>query len=114
MSISLLHCAPLISPMVMEGSVNLEQYRNYLRVLADMQLNPRLRATEDVSAVVQITMLQAHRDQSNFRRKSLRSWFKTILTHTLMNLAKRYQAEKRDLRTERSIDQPMEEPEHHG
>ncbi|MCS7469597.1 sigma-70 family RNA polymerase sigma factor [Stieleria sp. ICT_E10.1] len=98
--------------MVMEDSVNLEQYRNYLRVLADMQLNPRLRAKEDVSDVVQITLLQAHRDQGNFRGKSegeLRSWLKTIVTHTLINLAKKYQARKRDLRIERSIDQQMQE-----
>ena len=96
----------------MGESVNLEQYRNYLRVLADMQLNPRLRAKEDLSDVVQATLLQAHRDQGDFRGQSereLRGWLKTILTHTLINLAKKYQAKKRDIRIERSIDQQLQE-----
>lgn len=108
----LLHRVPLISLMAMEESVNLEQYRNYLRVLADMQLNQRLPAKEDLSDVVQITLLQAHRDQSDFRGQlegELRSWLKTIFTHTLINLTKKYQARKRDLRIERSIDQQMQE-----
>jgi RNA polymerase sigma-70 factor (ECF subfamily) len=98
--------------MAMQDSVNLEQYRNYLRVLAGMQLNPRLRAKEDLSDVVQMTLLQAHRDQGNFRGTSegeLRAWLKSILTHTLINLAKKYRAQKRDIQIERSIDQQMQE-----
>ncbi|MDV6029250.1 MAG: sigma-70 family RNA polymerase sigma factor [Phycisphaera sp. RhM] len=91
---------------------NLEQYRRYLRVLADMQLNPRFRAKEDVSDVVQMTLLRAYQDLDGFRGTSeveLRAWLKTILTHTLINLAKKYQAQKRDIRLERSIDQQLQE-----
>ena len=96
----------------MQASENFEQYRNYLRVLAGMQLNPRLRAKEDVSDVVQMTLLQAHRDQQNFRGQSegeRRAWLKTILTHTLINLGKKYGTKKRDVQIERSIDQQMQE-----
>ncbi|WP_147868013.1 sigma-70 family RNA polymerase sigma factor [Stieleria maiorica] len=91
---------------------NLEQYRRYLRVLADMQLNPRLRSKEDVSDVIQSTLLRAHQDLDGFRGSTeaeLRGWLKTILTHTLINLAKKYQAQKRDIRLERSIDQQLQE-----
>lgn len=98
--------------MPIEDRINLEQYRKYLRVLADMQINPRLRAKEGSSDVVQMTLLQAHQDLDAFRGTSegeLRAWLKTILTHTLFNLAKKYRAQKRDFRIERSIDQQMQE-----
>lgn len=88
------------------------RYRDYLRVLADMQLNPRIRAKEDLSDVVQITLVRAYQDQDNFRGTSeaeRRAWLKTILHNTLVNLAKKYQAQKRDIRLERSIDQQMQE-----
>ncbi|PAY19473.1 hypothetical protein CKO51_11475 [Rhodopirellula sp. SM50] len=91
---------------------NLEQYRRYLRVLADMQLNPRFRSKEDVSDVVQTTLLRAYQDLDGFRGSSeveLRAWLKTILTHTLINLVNKYQAQKRDIRLERSIDQQLHE-----
>ena len=93
-------------------SPDLEQYRRYLMVLADMQLNPRFRSKEDVSDVVQSTLLQAHRDLQGYRGSNeaqLRGWLKKILTHTLINLAKKYQALKRDIRLERSIDQQLQE-----
>lgn len=98
--------------MSSEDRINLEQYRKYLRVLADMQLNPRLRAKEDSSDIVQMTLLQAYQDLDAFRGTSegeLRGWLKTILTHTLFNLSKKYRAQKRDFRIERSIDQQMQE-----
>lgn len=98
--------------MPSDDRTELERYRTYLRVLADMQLNPRLRAKEDVSDVVQLTLLRAHHDFSAFRgttEAELRGWLKTILTHTLINLAKKYQTQKRNFHLERSIDQQMQE-----
>ena len=93
-------------------SPNLERYREYLRVLADMQLGPRLRIKEDVSDVVQATLLQAYAAAENFRGSSeaeLKAWLKTILSNTLVNLAKKYHAQKRDVRLERSIDQNFQD-----
>lgn len=91
---------------------NIERYRNYLRVLADMHLGPRIRTKEGVSDVVQATMLQAHAAASDFRGSTeaeLKAWLKTILSNTLVNLAKKYQAKKRDVRLERSIDQSLQD-----
>lgn len=98
--------------MSAEQKPELDQYRHYLRVLADMQLDPRLRAKEDVSDVVQMTLVHAHRDLDGFRgttEAELRAWLKAILSHTVINLAKKYQTKKRDVRLERSIDQQLQE-----
>lgn len=76
----------------------LEQYRNYLKLLADLQLSPRLRVKEGASDIVQQTMLDAHRDFTDFRGKTdveLRAWLKMILTHNLLTVARRYATDKR-------------------
>jgi RNA polymerase sigma-70 factor (ECF subfamily) len=87
---------------------DLEQYRGYLKTLADMDLNPRLRAREDVSDVVQVTLMQAHQDYAAFRGSSeaeLRAWLKAILSNKLINLANYHKAGKRDHR--REIDETL-------
>ena len=91
---------------------DLEQYRSYLKALADMQLNPRIRAKEDVSDVVQLTLMQAHQHLMSYRGASeaeLRAWLKRILINRLINLSKRYTAQKRDVRRELSIDHQLEQ-----
>jgi len=91
---------------------NIERYRGYLRVLADMQLGPRIRTKASVSDVVQATMLHAHAAAGEFHGSTeaeLKAWLKTILSNTLINLAKKYRAKKRDFRLERSIDQNMQD-----
>ncbi len=97
--------------MSLESKPDLEQYRRYLMVLAEMQLNARLRAKEDVSDVVQLTLLQAHQDIAAFRgdcEAELRGWLNVILNHNVINLAKRHTAQKRDFRREVSIYQTLQ------
>lgn len=75
-------------------------------------MGPRIRTKEGVSDVVQATMLQAHAAASDFRgttEAELKAWLKTILSNTLVNLAKKYHAKKRDFRLERSIDQNLQD-----
>ncbi len=89
----------------------LEQYRDYLKMLADMQLNPRLRVKEGSSDIVQQTMLDAHRDFANFHGKSeleLRAWLKMILTRNVLTVARRYGTHKRAAGREVSFQAQME------
>ena len=89
----------------------LEPYRDYLKMLADMQLNPRLRVKEGASDIVQQTMLDAHCDFADFRGKTdaeLRAWLKMILTRNLLTVARRYGTHKRAATREISLQDRLE------
>ena len=90
----------------------LEQYRSYLKLLAELQLNPRLRGKADASDIVQQTMLEAHRDLAGFRGKTdaeLRAWLKMILTNNVTNVAKHYGTLKRGAGREVSLEEDFEQ-----
>ncbi len=86
----------------------LEQYFNYLSVLASTQLDRRLRKRLNPSDLVQETLLAAHRDFGGFRGSSapeLVAWLRQILINVLHGaIAKHVKAGKRDIRREVSID----------
>ena len=77
-------------------------YHNYLSVLADAQLDRKLRARVSPSDVVQETMLEAHRDFPQFRGSEERefiAWLRKILVHNLARLIDCHvKAGKRDIR----------------
>jgi RNA polymerase sigma-70 factor (ECF subfamily) len=90
---------------------DLEQFRSYLRLLADVQLDRRLRAKEDASDVVQLTLLEAHRDLADFRGSTeaeLLAWIKTIMARKVLNLARHYNAQKCNVRRELSLSQQLD------
>lgn len=89
----------------------LQWYGNYLNLLATTRLDRRLRRRLNPSDVVQEAMLAAHRDFDGFRGESqgeLLCWLRTILIHTLhRSFEKHITVEKRDVRREVSLDQPI-------
>lgn len=90
---------------------DIERFRSYLRLLAEIELSPRLRVKEDASDIVQQSLMEAHRDLHAFRGQSeaeLVGWLKTILARNLSNAARHYRTQKCDLRREQSIEERLD------
>ncbi len=84
-----------------------ERYRHYLDVLARAQLGRHLQAKCAPSDLVQLTLLEAHRDFAAFHGKhegELLAWLRQILAHNLYNEARRFGARQRDAGREVSLD----------
>ena len=84
----------------------LETYRSYLRLLAGLRLDPRLRRKIDPSDLVQVTLLKAHEasERCAFVEEAQRAaWLRRILARTMADEARRYSRGKRDANMERSL-----------
>jgi RNA polymerase sigma-70 factor (ECF subfamily) len=85
----------------------LEGYRNYLALLARLEIGRRLQGKVDDSDLVQETFLEAHRNFTRFRGTTegeLVSWLRQILAGRLANLVRRYYGtRRRDPRLEREL-----------
>lgn len=90
------------------GSI-LQLYWNYLHLLAEAQLDRRLRVRFSPSDLVQETFLEAHRDFPQFRGTTegeFLAWLRQILVHNLIVAVRRhFEAGKRDVRREVSLEQ---------
>jgi RNA polymerase sigma-70 factor (ECF subfamily) len=84
----------------------LESYRQYLGLLAQVQLGPRLRAKVGLSDIVQQTLLEAHKGLDEFRGRSeqeLAAWLRRILARNIANAVRDHGRAKRDLHREQSL-----------
>jgi RNA polymerase sigma-70 factor (ECF subfamily) len=86
----------------------LELYRQYLGLLARVQIGQRLQGKVDASDLVQETFLEAHRHFARFRGASeaeVVRWLRQILAAKLADLLRRYLgAQARDVRLERALE----------
>jgi len=86
----------------------LTQYRNYLMLLATVQIESRLQPRVSPSDIVQETMLKAHRHFAQFRgqtERELLAWLRQILVANLARFVEHYLlAAKRDIRREVSLE----------
>lgn len=91
----------------------LEVYRNYLRLLARIEIGRKLQGKVDASDVVQEAFLDAHRYFPTFRgtaEPQFVQWLREILAGTLANQVRRYFGTKaRDPRLEVGVAADLEQ-----
>jgi RNA polymerase sigma-70 factor (ECF subfamily) len=92
------------------GGLPLEEHRDYLRLLARMQVYSWLASKLDASDLVQQTLLQAHqaRDQLRAPPEQVRPWLRQILANTIANAVRDLCRARRDARRERSLEADLE------
>ena len=87
-----------------------EQYREYLLVLARLHRDVLMRAGLDPSDIVQMTLLKAHQRCDQFRGNSGReqaAWMRQILTNAMIDAVRKSAPEARA--RERSLEAVLEE-----
>jgi RNA polymerase sigma-70 factor, ECF subfamily len=94
----------LMAKRLETGESSLEQYRDFLRLLARLRLDRRLRGKLDPSDIVQQTLLRAHQAIDQFRGaegSEQAAWLRQILSATMADEVRRYTRGKRDVGVER-------------
>ncbi|QDU25553.1 ECF RNA polymerase sigma-E factor [Anatilimnocola aggregata] len=89
-----------------------EQFRSYLRLLARMQLPPRLVPKIDTSDVVQQTLIKAYQGLAGFRgstEREMAGWLRQILANQLAHLVRDFGRQKRDAGRELPLAQVVDE-----
>jgi RNA polymerase sigma-70 factor (ECF subfamily) len=85
----------------------LERYRDYLALLARLELDSRLLGKVDLSGVVQQTLLEANRARDRRPRHDdadMPRWLRRILANNLRDEVRKFHAQARDIDREKSLD----------
>jgi RNA polymerase sigma-70 factor (ECF subfamily) len=87
----------------------LERFRDYLRLMARLQMDDWLQGKLDPSDVVQQALVKAHQAREQFRGQTdgeLAAWLRRILANTMTDAARKYQNE---VKRERSLLETLNE-----
>ncbi len=90
----------------------LDQYRDYLRILAAQQVATRFQGKVDLSGIVQETLWEAHREIERGAAVGPGQrlpWLRRILSNNLTDAVRQMQADKRDIGREVSLQQVVEQ-----
>jgi len=90
----------------------LEGFRDYLALLARLQLAPQLRGKIDLSGVVQQTLLEAYQAMDQLRAMTAEqqaAWLRKALSCNLADEVRKLGTAMRDVTRERSLEQAVEE-----
>lgn len=99
-------------PTSPHDTLELERYREYLGLLARLQLDPRLRAKVDVSGVVQQTLLEAYqalRRRPDAGPEPTAAWLRQVLANNLRDEVRKFATAARDVGRERSLEAALDE-----
>jgi RNA polymerase sigma-70 factor (ECF subfamily) len=91
----------------------LESYRNYLELLARLQIGRRLQSKVDAADLVQETFLDAHAAFAEFRgatERELLGWLRQVLAFNLASLVRHYcGTRRRDVELECELARELDE-----
>jgi RNA polymerase sigma-70 factor (ECF subfamily) len=94
------------------ATADLERFREYLHLLARLQVEPRLRAKLDISGAVQQTLFEAHqalRSSYEGDEAGLAAWLRRILANNLRDEMRKLRANRRNVIRERSLETALDE-----
>lgn len=83
-----------------------ERFRDYLRLIAEVELNTLMRRRVDPSDIVQDALLRAHQARDQFRGKteeSLLAWLRQIILNSITATHRDHLRMCRDIRRERPL-----------
>ena len=100
-----------MDPTASAQALELERFRDFLTLLARLQLAPRLQGKVDLSGVVQQTLLEAHQALDQLRawdEPKRAAWLRKALAHNLTDEVRKLRTAGRDVAREQPLEAALE------